>query len=192
MKKIKRFVRFIFTYIFIYNMFLVFITISLLSMLLFFGLNFHTRNGKTIEVPDITKKSIAEAQLILNQKKLRYNVVDSTRFDPAYLPFSVLTQEPEAGDEVKKNRTIYITLNPANYNQVRIPDVIQTTRRSAESVLIALGFQIGEITYINNIGKDMVLQIRYNNSPISSGEKLPKTSRIDLVLGNGKSEKKVL
>ena len=28
------------------------------------------RNGKTIEVPDITKKSIAEAQLILNQKKL--------------------------------------------------------------------------------------------------------------------------
>ena len=119
-------------------------------------------------------------------------MVDSTRFDPAYLPFSVLTQEPEAGDEVKKNRTIYITLNPANYNQVRIPDVIQTTRRSAESVLIALGFQIGEITYINNIGKDMVLQIRYNNSPISSGEKLPKTSRIDLVLGNGKSEKKVL
>ena len=38
----------------------------------------------------------------------------------------------------------------------------------------------------------MVLQIRYNNSPILSGEKLPKTSRIDLVLGNGKSEKKVL
>ena len=68
-------------------MFLVFITISLVSMLLFFGLNFHTRNGKTIEVPDITEKSIAEAQLILNQKKLRYNVVDSTRFDPAYLLF---------------------------------------------------------------------------------------------------------
>ena len=38
----------------------------------------------------------------------------------------------------------------------------------------------------------MVLQLRYNNSPISSGEKLPKTSRIDLVVGNGKSEKKVL
>ena len=52
-------------------MFLVFITISLLSMLLFFGLNFHTRNGKTIGVPDITEKSIAEAQLILNQKKTK-------------------------------------------------------------------------------------------------------------------------
>ena len=51
-------------------------------MLLFFGLNFHTRNGKIIEVPDITKKSIAEA-INIKSKKLRYNVVDSTRFDPA-------------------------------------------------------------------------------------------------------------
>ena len=31
----------------------------------------------------------------------------------------------------------------------------------------------------------MVLQLRFDNAPIAPGEKLPKTSRVDLVLGNG-------
>ncbi|MGB0396591.1 MAG: penicillin-binding protein, partial [Flavobacteriaceae bacterium] len=78
-------------------------------------------------------------------------------------------------------------LNPANYNNVSIPDVIQITRRSAESSLRAVGLEIGEITYIDNIGKNMVLQLRYDNAPIAPGDKLPKTSRVDLVLGNGVS-----
>jgi hypothetical protein len=46
--------------------------------------------------------------------------------------------------------------------------------------------EIGEILYQDNIGKDMVLQLRYDQAPIAPGDKLPKTSRVDLVLGNGK------
>ncbi|MDC1402770.1 serine/threonine protein kinase, partial [Flavobacteriaceae bacterium] len=37
-----------------------------------------------------------------------------------------------------------------------------------------------------NIGKDMVLEIRYEGEKIAPGVILPKTSKIDLVLGNGK------
>ena len=45
---------------------------------------------------------------------------------------------------------------------------------------------MGKITYRNNIGKDMVLALRFEGDEIEAGEKIPKSSKVDLVLGNGK------
>ena len=179
------FFRFLFSRSFFWQLFLLLLAVASLFIAVFYGLNWHTRQGNFIEVPDLQAKSIAEVELILEDQKLNFEVIDSARFNPDYKPFAVIEQSPLAGEQVKKNRKIYLTLNPANYNEVRIPEVIQITRRSAESSLRAVGLEIGEITYIDNIGKDMVLQLRYDNAPIAPGEKLPKTSRVDLVLGNG-------
>ena len=88
---------------------------------------------------------------------------------------------------VKKNRKIYVTLNPSGYKRISVPNVVQITRRNAEVKLISVGFSIGEITYENNIGKNMVLEVRYEGEPIEPGILLQKTAKIDLVLGNGKS-----
>jgi hypothetical protein len=50
--------------------------------------------------------------------------------------------------------------------------------------------EIGEISYENNIGKDMVLEILFNGNNINFGDMVPKKSKIDLVLGNGLIEEK--
>ena len=42
-----------------------------------------------------------------------------------------------------------------------------------------------KITLIDNIGKDMVIQIIFDNEQVDSGFLVPKKSKIDLVLGNG-------
>lgn len=180
------FFRFLFSRTFFWQLFLVLLAIAALLTLAFYGLNWHTRQGNFIEVPNLNSMVISDAQQLLQDQDLNYEVIDSARFNPDYLPFAVIEQTPLAGDLVKKDRKIYLTLNPANYNEVILPDVIQITRRSAESSLRAVGLEIGEIMYQNNIGKDMVLQMRYENAPIAPGDKLPKTSRVDLVLGNGK------
>ena len=161
------------------------LALSSLFIVVFYGLHWHTRQGDFIEVPELITKSIEEAEAVLDEFDLMFEVIDSARFNPTYRPFAVIEQSPLAGELVKKDRKIYLTLNPSNYNEVSIPDVIQITRRSAESSLRAVGLEIGEITFMNNIGKNMVLQLRHNNAPIAPGDKLPKTSRIDLVLGNG-------
>ena len=70
------------------------------------------------------------------------------------------------------------------------PNIIQTTQRSANSSLLASGLEIGEISYENNIGKDMVLEILFNGNNINFGDMVPKKSKIDLVLGNGLIEEK--
>ena len=179
------FFRFLFSRSFFWQVFYLLVSLAALLLAVFYGLNWHTRQGNFIAVPDLETKSIAEVEVLLNNQNLNFEVIDSARFNPNYKPFAVIEQSPLAGEQVKKNRKIYLTLNPANYNEVRIPEVIQITRRSAESTLRAVGLEIGEISYIDNIGKDMVLQLRYDNTPIAPGEKLPKTSRVDLVLGNG-------
>jgi hypothetical protein len=48
-----------------------------------------------------------------------------------------------------------------------------------------VGFQIGTKTYKDDLGEDEVLQLRHNGQIIEAGTMLPKTSKIDLVLGNG-------
>ena len=79
-----------------------------------------------------------------------------------------------------------MTLNPSGYRRISVPNVVQITRRNAEAKLKSVGFSIGDISYENYIGRDMVLEIRYLGEPIEPGTLLQKTTKIDLVLGNGK------
>jgi beta-lactam-binding protein with PASTA domain len=116
---------------------------------------------------------------------LRYEVVDSANFDPQYPRFSVIEQNPPAGSKVKKNRKIYVTVNPSGYKKVTIPDIIQVTRRNATSMLRAVGLDVDKVTYIDELGKDMVYRIRFEGKYVKPGDRIPRTSQIELVCGNG-------
>ena len=67
-----------------------------------------------------------------------------------------------------------------------MPDLIEQTLRQAEPTLKALGLELGEKTYKPYLGKDMVLEMRYKGRKLKAGDKIPKASKIDLVLGDGK------
>ena len=152
-------------------------------------LDYYTDHGKYIVVPDLTKKTLTEVQLLFEKEHLRYEVLDSTEYDPKYPPLSVISQSPEPNERVKENRKIYLNINPTGYHKVTVPKVIQVTRRNAEATLQSVGLTIGNITYVDDIGKDMVLELQHNGKPVLPGEKLVKTSRIDLICGNGLENK---
>ena len=97
----------------------------------------------------------------------------------------MIEQDPKAGAKVKEDRKIYITLNPSGYLKIGVPDLKERTFRQAKPTLESMGFNVGKITYVDNIGKDMVLKMTYKGKEIQPGDKLEKTSKIDLVLGNG-------
>ena len=161
----------------------------LLIFLLSTWLGGHTKHDEKIEVPDLTKLSLEETEKILEEQNLRYVVIDSASFNPAYPPKSVMEQDPEPGDFVKENRKIYITLNPSNYAKVSVPDVLDKTKRQVVIQLKSAGFNIGGERYIPDLGKDVVRGLEINNSPVQPGVKLPKNTTIDLVLGDGLEEK---
>ncbi len=146
-------------------------------------ITFHNQYQK---VPDFKGIPLLNLDQITSDQNLRYEILDSSKFTPQLPPLSVIEHHPGPGDLVKKNRKIYITLNPSGFREISVPNVVQITRRNAEVTLLSVGFTIGEISFKDNIGKDMVLEMRYKGEPLEPGTLLPKTSEIDLVLGNGR------
>jgi beta-lactam-binding protein with PASTA domain len=179
------FLRFLFSGIFIRQLFRMSLVLVLFFFIISFGLRFITNHNQYKKVPDLQGVLLSTLPEILEEESLRYEVIDSAQFVPSLPPLSVISHIPEAGSEVKENRKIYLTVNPSDYRKVTVPNLIQITKRNAESLLKSTGFQLGEITYKDNIGKDMVLEIKHRGNTIEPGVLLPKTSKIDLVLGNG-------
>ncbi|WP_321828070.1 PASTA domain-containing protein [Maribacter dokdonensis] len=148
-------------------------------------LNSTTNHGEFVEVPDFSKKSVMEMRKSIEEAGLRYEVLDSANYNPDYPRFSIIEQNPMAGSKVKENRKVYFTVNPSGYKKVTVPQIIQVTKRNASSMLKAVGLDVQRVTYIDELGKDMVYRIKFKGKDIKPGDKLPKTSKIELICGNG-------
>lgn len=161
------------------------LAIVLIAFLVLNWLKNTTNHGEFVEVPDFSKMSVMEMREVIEDANLRYEVLDSANFNPDYPRFSIIDQEPPAGNKVKMNRKIYFTVNPSGYKKVTVPQIIQVTQRNAASMLRAVGLDVQRVTYVDELGKDMVYQIKYKGKYVKPGDKLPKTSKIELICGNG-------
>lgn len=178
-------VKFLISKTFLKQLALAIVAIVVLCFIILKWLNVTTNHGSFVEVPDLTGKSLTTVQIQLNDKDLQMEIQDSANFNPKYPKFAVIEQYPLAGTQVKENRKIYLTLNPSGFRKVAVPNIVRRTFRQAKPTLEALGFEVGKITYVDDIGKDEVLSVSFKGEKIASGDLLPITSKIDLVLGNG-------
>lgn len=178
-------VKFIFSKTFVIQLIMAVIIFVVICYLALWYLDFSTNHDQRIEVPDLSRLTLDQVDSQLEELDLRREILDSANYNPDYPKYSVIDQAPDAGKYVKENRKIYITLNPSGYGKIEIPNLIRRTRRQVEPTLRALGFEIGDVTFKDDIAKDAVLELRHNGSRIEPGDMLMKTSTIDLVLGNG-------
>ena len=178
-------VKFLISKTFLKQILLAILALLVLCFIILKVLKSTTNHGKFETVPDLKGKSMSVAKMELNENHLVMQIQDSANFNPDYPKFSVIEQDPSPGSKVKKNRKIYLTLNPSGYRKITVVNLVEKTFRQAKPTIEALGFKVGKITYEDNIGKDIVLKMTHKGKTIKSGDKLPKTSIIDLVLGNG-------
>lgn len=160
--------------------------IFVLGYIFMHWLTFTTNHGDEITVPNLAKLSEEQVEEKLDGLNLDYVLLDSVDFKKDYPKYSVVEQDPLPGAKVKKNRKIYIKINSSGFTSVKIPDLIEKTFRQAEPTLKALGLEVGSISYVPYLGKDMVLEMKMNGKKLKAGEKVLKSSKIDLVLGDGK------
>lgn len=160
--------------------------VGVLAYLLMHWLTFTTDHGNEITVPDLSKLSELQVEEKLDQLNLEYVLLDSVDFRKGYPKHSVVEQDPIAGAKVKEGRKIYIKINSSGFTTVRIPNLIEKTYRQAVPTLKALGLEEGTITYKPYLGRDMVLEMRFNGKKLNPGDKVFKSSKIDLILGDGK------
>ena len=179
-------VNFLFSKFFLKQILLITLFTVFLFILSSYGLKFITNHDQYLTVPDLKGVHLNDLPYIMEKENLRFEVIDSTKFDPDSSPKTVISHIPFPKSEVKKNRKIYLIVNPSSYRKITVPNLVQITKRNAESMIKSVGFELGRIIYKNNIGKDMVLEIQFEGKKIEAGILLPKTTKIDLILGNGK------
>lgn len=147
-------------------------------------LDIYTRHGRTIEVPDLNGLEKSQAQQVLKRMNLK-PVINDSIFDTTRDKGSVAAQNPEAGAEVKRNRTIYLTTVALLPEMVAMPDLTDLSFRQAQSLLETHGLRVGNLDYVPNIARNAVLQQKYNKGTIQPGTPVEKGTPIDLVLGTG-------
>ena len=166
------------------------ITIGIVAIV-FLGLHIFTKHNQSITVPDFSGLNKEEVEIISNSKKLRFEIIDSIFYRE--LPKgTVAKQNPKAGDKVKENRRIYLTMNAVNPEKVTMPTLTGVSLRQARAILETYGFVLGKISYQPDIAVNVVLKQKYLDSLIIPGTIISKGSEIDLVLGKGLSNKRTL
>jgi len=174
---------------FITNLFLAALTVLIVVLLIVFSLNYYTRHGRGIPVPKLIDMQISRASALLDEQGFEYKI------DSVYLPDrdpgTVVQQDPDPATNVKENRTIYLTVITKLAPNVGLPDLENTTFREATATISNAGLKLGDTTYRSDIALNHVLEVRFAGEKIRPGAKLPKGSRIDLVLGDGKGASEV-
>ncbi len=166
------------------------ITIGIIAIV-FLGLHIFTKHNQSITVPDFSGLNKEEVEIISNSKKLRFEIIDSIFYRE--LPKgTVAKQNPKAGDKVKENRRIYLTMNAVNPEKITMPTLTGVSLRQARAILETYGFVLGKISYQPDIAVNVVLKQKYLDSLIVPGTIISKGSEIDLVLGKGLSNKRTL
>lgn len=164
------------------------LTGAALVVIIFFlfvsSLNWCTHHNQSMTIPSVLGKSYNDAETLLEDAGFEVQILDSVYVDTTK-PLTVLKQVPEADEQVKVNRTVYLTINRAVPPIVEMPNLVGYSYRSAEVALKNANLKVGTISYKPDFAKNAVLEQLYNGSAITQGTKIQMGSVISLVLGDG-------
>ena len=169
---------------FIINLIIALLLVGFIVFLFFNSLDFLTRHNNDVSVPSVTGKNITEASQLLQAQGFDVEVIDSVYIDTA-AKGSVVRQSPDAAAVVKKNRTVYLTINRSVAPMVDMPDLRGFSFQSAQMYLRSLSLRLGDTTYRPDIARNSVIEQQLNGKAVAPGTKISMGSSINLVLGDG-------
>lgn len=150
-----------------------------------------TRHGESLTVPSVLGKSTADAVKFLEAKGFEVTIQDSVYTDTAQKGI-VLKQLPDPNSTVKVNRTVFLTVNRITLPLVEVPSLEGKTVNFAITILNRSHLELGDTVYQPHFMRGSVLSQSFQGKEIKSGMKIPWGSRIDLVIGKGLGEERII
>ncbi len=163
----------------------VFFTLSYVGLTL---LDIYSKHDETVEVPNLINLNEEELSIVIKERTLRYEIIDSGAYNPNIKPGGVIEQQPIALSEVKEGRRIYITVNPSNPGYVILPNLLDQNIRRMVNHARATGFEISRIEYKKDIANFVILEIKKNGKTLNPGDKIAKGSKLELIIGKTKDK----
>jgi beta-lactam-binding protein with PASTA domain len=176
--------RFLTSRVFVINFIIALGVTLLLIYMVLSSLKLYTRHGEVIPVPDLHGLTKFEYSALLDRTHLRYEIIDSVYVEHL-APGAVIDHIPDAGHLVKRNRSVLLTVNSVAPEEVVVPRLIDISLRQSLSQLENAGLLPGEVVYEPSEYKNLVLEAKLNNRTVKPGDRLPRGSKIDLVVGTG-------
>lgn len=150
-------------------------------------LGVYTNSGRTVVVPQLVGQLQAEVQAEVRNGDLDLRLIDSI-YRADVRPGAIVDQIPEAGKKVKKGRTIYITINAFSKEMTAMPALVNFSFRNAKVNLQNAGLTLGRVDSVPSPYNGLVLEQSVAGKAVNAGERLPKGSCVDLVVGRGGTE----
>jgi beta-lactam-binding protein with PASTA domain len=152
-------------------------------------LNIVTRHNKTVLTPDFTNMTVAEAEAAAERGHVQVKVVDSV-FVRRLGAGVVFRQTPKAGAEVKKGRSIFLTINSIVPKKTAMPNLVGYSFLEAMAELSNHGLNLERISYTSDMATNNVLRQLYRGREIKPGAQIVSGSDIELVLGLSRENSK--
>jgi beta-lactam-binding protein with PASTA domain len=162
---------------------LIYLTLQLLGSI--------TKHGQYLTVPSVLGKNTKDAIKALEAKGFDVLIQDSVYTDTAKMGI-VLKQLPDPNSTVKVNRTVMLTVNRVTLPMIDMPALEGKTMEFAFEIMRRSHLKLGDTSFRPDFMRGSVLEQFYKNMRINPGEKLPWGSTIDLIIGSGLSEEKIL
>ncbi len=169
------------------SLLVVFLIVVVYASMLF--MKAYTLHGQSQPVPNFRGFTEHELSRIVENEKLRYQIVDSVYVYDA-IPGTVISQTPAPGFNVKKNRTIYLTISAFAPETVKLPAIVDVSLREAKSRLENAGLRLGQVEYRPSQFFNLVLEQRLHGIPLPKDTVLSKGTPVDIVVGRGLSNEK--
>ncbi|NLH45616.1 MAG: Stk1 family PASTA domain-containing Ser/Thr kinase [Acholeplasmataceae bacterium] len=147
--------------------------------------SFGVIGGPEVEVPDVTGKTVVEAQNILSQAKLGYTIDEEYNIKVA--PGTVISQNPGAKRMVKEGRKITLVVSKG-VELGDVPNLKGKRLTEAKAMLKASRFELGRVSYkyVSGAPEETILE-----QSVAPPAKLPIGTKLDVVI-NIKSNQVVL
>jgi beta-lactam-binding protein with PASTA domain len=150
-------------------------------------LDSYTNHGEEVIVPDLEGLEVAEAEKMLADKKLRYEINDSL-YVRNKKPGVIVEQNPVPGSRVKEERKIYVILNARSPRQIALPDLRDVSVRQAEATLNSIGLKVENYEYVPSEYKDLVQDVKYKGNVVAPGTRITDGAAVILMVGIGLSD----
>ena len=138
--------------------------------------------GEPVEIPDVTGLAFTDAEHQLEGAGLKARLADR-EFHDSVPEGSVISQDPEGGRKEPEGTVIDLVVSQGPQT-IGIPDVVGKTEEEARSLITDAGFVVGNVTraFSDEVPQDSVI----SQSP-EAGERVPRESRVDLVVSGGRN-----
>ncbi|MBX3102891.1 MAG: PASTA domain-containing protein [Bacteroidetes bacterium] len=157
-----------------------------------------TQQGNALKVPNVTSNSSSKQFILMDEgirlieeADLTHEIIDSGLFLPDFPPLAIISQEPEAGSEVKPGRMVYIKVNRRVPPKVKFPNVFDMGYNQARFLLENWKLRVGRTTSEPGMGDNLVLRAYYNGKQLKAGDMVPEQAQIDMVVSEGIRKHKV-